>query len=83
MSLEHSPARQAAASTINEFCQDHRVSRPKLYELWGQKTENEPFGKGPSYFLVGNHRRISNEAAAAWRAAGETAAAREQASKQA
>jgi hypothetical protein len=75
MSLEHFPARQAAASTIDEFCQDNRVSRAKLYDLWAQKTENKPFGNGPSYFLVGNHRRISNEAAASWRRAREAEAA--------
>jgi hypothetical protein len=74
MSLEHSPARQAgqAAYTIDEFCQAHRVSRAKLYELWEeQKTADQPFGKGPRFFRVGAHRRITNEAAADWRMASE------------
>jgi hypothetical protein len=55
------------AYTINEFCRSHRVSRATLYKLW-------QLGTGPRFYLVGSHRRISNEAAAAWRAAGETAA---------
>jgi hypothetical protein len=69
MSLEHSPARSvsAAAFTVTEFCQAHRVSRSALYELWSQ-------GLGPRYFLNGTHRRISIEAAADWRAAREVAA---------
>jgi hypothetical protein len=77
VSLEHSQTRQAAAYTIGEFCDSHRVSRAKLYDLWAQKTADEPFGKGPRYFLVGNHRRITNEAAADWRRAGEAEAAAE------
>jgi hypothetical protein len=84
MSLEHSPARQAAAYTIQEFCDSHRLSRAKLYSLWEQnKSAAKPFGEGPHYFLVGDHsRRIDNEAAANWRAARE-AAAREQTLEQA
>lgn len=78
MSLEHAPARQAAASTVTEFCRSHRVSRAKLYSLWGKnKTAATPFGEGPRYFLVGTHRRITNDAAADWRAAGEAQAAAE------
>jgi hypothetical protein len=75
MSLEHAPTRQAAASTVSEFCQENRVSRAKLYQMWAQKTTTEPFGKGPRYFMVGSHRRISTEAAADWRRAGEAEAA--------
>jgi hypothetical protein len=76
MSLQHSPPRQAAAAcTISEFCAENRVSRAKLYGLWAQKTPDEPFGKGPRYFMVGSRRRISNEAAADWRRAGEAEAA--------
>ena len=69
MSLEHSLNRSvsAAAFTVNEFCSAHRVSRSALYELWS-------CGLGPRFFMVGTHRRISNEAAADWRAAGEAAA---------
>jgi hypothetical protein len=75
MSSEHSPARPAAAFTIDEFCRAHRIGRATLYDLWSQKTADAPFGKGPRYLLVGAHRRITNEAAADWRAAGEAAAA--------
>lgn len=66
------PAREEiAAYTINEFCRAHRIGRATLYELWKR-------GIGPRYFNIGGHRRISVEAAADFRAAGE-AAAREQA----
>jgi hypothetical protein len=56
-----------AAYTIDEFCHAHRMGRATLYELWKR-------GIGPRYFLVGSHRRISVEAAAAYRAAREAAA---------
>jgi hypothetical protein len=56
-----------AAYTIDEFCHAHRIGRATLYELWKR-------GVGPRFFLVGSHRRISVEAAAAYRAAGEAAA---------
>ena len=74
---EFSPVRHhnVAAYTVTEFCQSHRLSRAKLYALWSE-------GAGPRFFLVGAHRRISTEAAADWRAAGEAAAAREEASEQ-
>jgi hypothetical protein len=70
MSSEHSPVRQhsIAAYTVTEFCQSHRLSRAKLYALWSE-------GAGPRFFMVGAHRRISTEAAADWRAAGEAEAA--------
>ena len=69
MSLEHSPARGdiAAAYTISEFCQAHRIGRATLYKLWAQKL-------GPRFFLIGSHRRIGIEAAADWRAKAEAAA---------
>jgi hypothetical protein len=68
MSLEHSPARQTrggpkaerAVYTIAEFCDSHRISRSKLYELWKA-------GLGPRYMWVGNQRRITVEAAADYR----------------
>jgi hypothetical protein len=66
MSSEHT----AAAFTIAEFCEAHRIGRATLYKLWSQNL-------GPRFFLVGSHRRIGIEAAADWRAAAE-AAAREQ-----
>jgi len=60
MSLEHAPGRQRAAQTIPEFCDDNRISRSKLYDLWKQ-------GKGPRFFHVGTKVLISCEASAAWR----------------
>jgi hypothetical protein len=62
MSLEHSPARNApapAAYTIPEFCNSHRISRAKLYQLWAA-------GAGPRYINIGVKRIISVEAAEAW-----------------
>jgi hypothetical protein len=72
MSLEHLPAREGdrAAYTIAEFCDAHRISRSKLYELWRQ-------GKGPRVMDIDARRRISKEAAADWRRACEAASARE------
>jgi hypothetical protein len=62
MSLEHSPARAGrAAFTIAEFCEAHRISRSKLYQLINA-------GIGPRIIKIGQKRIISAEAAAAWRA---------------
>ena len=46
--------------TINEFCAAERISRAQIYKEWRAD-------RGPRYFLVGGHRRISAEARAAWR----------------
>ena len=46
--------------TVNQFCDAEKVSRAKLYQEWR-------VGRGPKYFLVGTHRRISAEARAEWR----------------
>ena len=46
--------------TINEFCAAERISRAKLYTLWAE-------GKGPRWFSIGTHRRISHEARVEWR----------------
>jgi hypothetical protein len=65
MSLEHSPARVGlgrAAFTISEFCEAHRISRSKLYQLWAA-------GTGPVFKTVGTKKIITVEAAAEWRAA--------------
>ena len=70
MSLVESAREEIAAYTVNEFCRAHRIGRATLYELWKRRI-------GPRFFLIGSHRRISVEAAADFRAAGE-AAAREQ-----
>jgi hypothetical protein len=64
MTLEHSPARDgkvlAAVYTIQEFCVAHRISRSRLYELWGA-------GHGPRVMQNGTRRLITFEAAADWR----------------
>jgi hypothetical protein len=54
--------------TIDEFCEAERISRSKLYLLWGE-------GKGPRWFKVGSARRISHEARTEWRRARESEAA--------
>jgi hypothetical protein len=74
MSLEHSPARQTgggrepgrAAYTVSEFCDAHRISRSKLYELWAA-------GVGPRFVRIGTKKIITIEAAADWRREGEAA----------
>jgi hypothetical protein len=72
MSLEHSPARQGGrcAFTISEFCEEHRISRSKLYQLWGA-------GAGPRVMCVDSKKLISIEAAAEWRRACEAKSASE------
>jgi len=55
-----------AAYTVNEFCDAHRISRSKLYELWSA-------GVGPRFIQVGTKKIITNEAAADWRRQGEAA----------
>lgn len=52
---------------INEFCAAERISRSQLYIEWQR-------GTGPDYFLVGSHRRISEEARQRWRQAREAEA---------
>ena len=42
--------------SVNTFCVAEDISRGMLYKLWSQ-------GKGPRYYLVGNVRRITPEAA--------------------
>jgi hypothetical protein len=46
--------------TIAEFCAAERLSRSMLYKLWHQ-------GKGPRWFNVATHRRISHQARTEWR----------------
>ena len=45
--------------TINEFCRVEHISRSLLYQLWQQ-------GRGPRYFFVGTHRRITEQARQDW-----------------
>jgi predicted DNA-binding transcriptional regulator AlpA len=49
-----------AASTVDEFCESHGISKPMVYKLWKQ-------GIGPKFMSVGSRRLISSEAAAALR----------------
>lgn len=52
--------RQHCAFTIAEFCDAHRISRSKFYQLL--KT-----GMAPRLMKVGTRRIVSIEAAEAWR----------------
>jgi hypothetical protein len=73
----HSTARQSgdgqeagrAAYTIAEFCDAHRISRSKLYELWTA-------GVGPRFIRIGTKKIITTEAAANWRREGEDSSVR-------
>jgi hypothetical protein len=49
-----------AAHTVDEFCNAHRISRSKLYELWSR-------GKGPRFIQIDSKKIISVEAASDWR----------------
>jgi hypothetical protein len=63
MSLAHSPAQQhehAACYTISEFCQSHRISRSKLYQLW-------QMGLGLRVKQIGTKKLINETAANAER----------------
>ena len=60
-------AQGRAAFTITEFCEAHRISRSKLYQLWAA-------GIGPRFMKVGVKVLISVEAAADWRREREQAA---------
>ena len=51
---------ERSASTIEEFCEAHRISRARYFELKKQ-------GLTPVEMAVGKLRLISHEAAAAWR----------------
>jgi hypothetical protein len=48
------------AFTIAEFCEAHRISRSKLYQL-------VKAGMGPRLMKIGTRRIVSSEAAEAWR----------------
>lgn len=49
-----------AAFTVPEFCEAHRISQAKYYEM-------KKHGWGPVEMQVGRRRLISYEAASAWR----------------
>jgi len=48
------------ATSIDQFCKDHGLSRTHFYELQRK-------GEGPRVMMVGRRRLISIEAAADWR----------------
>jgi hypothetical protein len=54
------PAAERAASTREEFCLGHRISRSKYYEL-------KKRGEAPDEMIVDGKHLISNESAARWR----------------
>jgi len=54
------PAAERAASTREEFCRSHRISRSKYYEI-------KKRGEGPDEMIVDGKHLISNESAARWR----------------
>jgi hypothetical protein len=60
----HEPVPPRAAFTIPEFCEAHRFSPARYYEI---KKE----GWGPDEMVVGRRRMISCEAAERWRRARE------------
>ena len=62
------PPSFAAAFTVLEFCQAHRISETHYYEM-------KKNGQGPDEMVAGRRRLISLEAAARWRKAREAAAA--------
>jgi hypothetical protein len=68
MSLERPPERQRerAAYSLDEFCEDHRISRSMIYKRWD-------VGIGPRRMNVGARVLISAEAAADWRREREAA----------
>jgi len=46
--------------SIQEFCEQHRISRSHLYALWSR-------GEGPVAMRLGRRRLITAAAAAEWR----------------
>jgi hypothetical protein len=67
VSIEHSPARARGSRAINEWCEDHRISRSMFYKLKKQ-------GLAPDLMKLGKAVRITDDADARWQAAREAAA---------
>jgi excisionase family DNA binding protein len=65
MTGKNSSPLEPAAFTIAEFCEAHRISRSKLYQLFKN-------GTGPAVIRIGTKVLISREAAASWRRERET-----------
>lgn len=59
---------QTGATTVDEFCQAHRISRGTFYNLLRD-------GRGPAVMKIGARTLVSIEAAAAWRRRMEQGAA--------
>jgi predicted DNA-binding transcriptional regulator AlpA len=58
--LTQSSTTEVSASTVDEFCHAHRISRGTFYNLLKA-------GHGPSIMKVGSRTLVSAEAASAWR----------------
>jgi predicted DNA-binding transcriptional regulator AlpA len=58
--LIQTPTNETSATTVEEFCHAHRISRATFYNLLKA-------GQGPSIMKIGSRTLVSNEAAAAWR----------------
>jgi predicted DNA-binding transcriptional regulator AlpA len=61
MDTAHPTTTGRKASTIDQFCLDHSISRATFYRL-------TKAGQAPRMMEVRGRRLISEEAAAAWRA---------------
>jgi hypothetical protein len=66
-SMPQGPPPARAAFTVPEFCEAHRISQAKYYEI---KKE----GWGPAEMVVGRRRVIAVESAERWRREREAAA---------
>ncbi len=58
--LTQTPNPDICATTVDEFCHAHRISRGTFYNLLKE-------GRGPSIMKVGARTLVSAEAAAVWR----------------
>jgi hypothetical protein len=58
--MPRGPPPPRAAFTVAEFCDAHRISQAKYYEMKKERW-------GPVEMEVGRRRLISHEAAAEWR----------------
>ena len=71
--MDHQPNQTPrAAFTIAEFCDAHRISRSKLYQLFDA-------GNGPRVMRIGTKVLITADAAADWRREREAEAAKAEA----
>ena len=66
--------RSPCASSINQFCRDHAISRSTFYNLLKR-------GVGPAVMKVGKRTLVSAESAAAWRRRMENAACLDEAAR--